>query len=41
MASERNDELIELYEAFSVEELEERLDLQTCWICKCSRLPLP
>ena len=35
MDVKKNEELVELYEAFSVEELEERLDLVVCFICKC------
>lgn len=35
MDVKRNEDLVELYEAFSVEELEERLDLVVCCICKC------
>jgi hypothetical protein len=36
MEVKKNEKLVELYEAFSVKELEERLDLQVCFICKCA-----
>ena len=35
MAAKKKEDLVELYEAFSVEELEERLDLCLCFLCKC------
>jgi hypothetical protein len=34
MAESRKEDLVELYEAFSMEELEERLDLCIC-LCSC------
>lgn len=35
MAGKKKEDLVELYEAFSVEELEERLDLCVCFCCGC------